>query len=162
MAITYLVGDATVPQTEGPAVIAHICNDIGGWGRGFVLALSARWREPEAYYRGWYAGRWHNGFALGAVQFVEVGPQLWVANMVAQHDTKTVHGVPPIRYYALQEALFEVAEFADKHSASVHMPRIGCSLAGGNWAQVGALVQHVLADEGVRVFVYDLPDAAGL
>lgn len=155
MTIRYLVGDATQPAAR-PAVIAHVCNDVGGWGRGFVLALSARWREPEAYYRGWYAGRWHNDFELGAAQFVEVGPELWVANMVAQHDVRTLHGVPPIRYDALQQALWSVSRFARHNGASVHMPRIGCNLAGGNWARVGPLVQRNLADDGVEVFVYDL------
>jgi len=31
--IHYLKADATVPQAEGNIVIAHICNDIGAWGR---------------------------------------------------------------------------------------------------------------------------------
>ncbi|MEV6001124.1 Appr-1-p processing protein, partial [Streptomyces griseomycini] len=28
---------------KGVKVIAHVCNDIGGWGKGFVLAVSRRW-----------------------------------------------------------------------------------------------------------------------
>ncbi len=36
--ITYLTGDATQPQSAGPKLIVHVCNDIGGWGRGFVVA----------------------------------------------------------------------------------------------------------------------------
>ncbi len=35
-AIVYLKGDATQPKTEGNKIIAHICNDIGGWGKGFA------------------------------------------------------------------------------------------------------------------------------
>ncbi|SOE07774.1 hypothetical protein SAMN06272765_8688 [Streptomyces sp. Ag109_G2-15] len=35
--ITYVRGDATVPSVKGAKVIAHVCNDIGGWGKGFVL-----------------------------------------------------------------------------------------------------------------------------
>jgi hypothetical protein len=31
--ILYLKGDATNPQVEGNKIIAHICNDIGGWGK---------------------------------------------------------------------------------------------------------------------------------
>ncbi|MBM7418211.1 MULTISPECIES: hypothetical protein [Chryseobacterium] len=45
--ITHLKGDATNPQTEGNKIITHICNDIGGWGKGFVLAISNRWKNPE-------------------------------------------------------------------------------------------------------------------
>ncbi len=44
-------GDATSPQAKGRKVIAHICNDLGGWGKGFVLAISRRWPEPERDYR---------------------------------------------------------------------------------------------------------------
>ena len=43
--IRYVTGDATRPEGEGPKIIVHICNDIGAWGRGFVLALSKRFKE---------------------------------------------------------------------------------------------------------------------
>jgi O-acetyl-ADP-ribose deacetylase (regulator of RNase III) len=46
-------GDATSPQDKGRKVIAHVCNDLGGWGKGFVLAVSRRWPEPERDYREW-------------------------------------------------------------------------------------------------------------
>ena len=49
-----VVGDATDPQFSSiseVAIIPHICNDQGGWGRGFVLALSKKWKAPERAYR---------------------------------------------------------------------------------------------------------------
>lgn len=46
-----IVGDATNPQAKSPKVIAHICNDLGGSGKGFVLAISRHWPEPEHEYR---------------------------------------------------------------------------------------------------------------
>ena len=54
MPINYLEGDATQPIGNGPKIIVHVCNDIGGWGKGFVVAISKRWKEPEAEYRRWY------------------------------------------------------------------------------------------------------------
>jgi O-acetyl-ADP-ribose deacetylase (regulator of RNase III) len=45
--IKYIKGDATNPVSEGEKIICHICNDIGRWGKGFVLAISRRWKEPE-------------------------------------------------------------------------------------------------------------------
>jgi len=45
--IVYLKGDATQPQAKGVKIIVHCCNDLGGWGKGFVLALRKRWPEPE-------------------------------------------------------------------------------------------------------------------
>ena len=85
--IKYIKGDATCPQARGVKLIGHVCNDMGRWGKGFVLALSRRWTEPEEQYRAWYAGRLGEGFGLGAVQFVQVERYIWVANMVA-------HAVP--------------------------------------------------------------------
>lgn len=61
--IQYLIGDATDPRGDGQKIIAHVCNDIGAWGSGFVVALSQRWAAPERSYRGWHdAG---DGFHLG-------------------------------------------------------------------------------------------------
>ena len=41
--INYVIGDATQPIGDGAKIIVHVCNDIGGWGRGFVLALTKKW-----------------------------------------------------------------------------------------------------------------------
>ncbi|MEZ4800268.1 MAG: hypothetical protein R2809_10945 [Flavobacteriales bacterium] len=38
--VNYVTGDATIPQTNGNKIIVHVCNDIGGWGKGFVMAIS--------------------------------------------------------------------------------------------------------------------------
>src|SRR2546421_7287948 len=94
-------GDAPRPQGGGRKIICHVCNDMGGWGAGFVLAISRRWKQPEQEYRGWYAGRETNDFDLGAVQFVQVEPKLWVANMVAQTGLRRTKAGPPLRYEAL-------------------------------------------------------------
>lgn len=155
--IVYLVGDATDPQGNGPKVIVHVCNDVGGWGRGFVVALSRRFPEPEAAYRRWWADRANNDFVLGAVQFVPVAPELWVANLIGQHGLGRTRGVPPVRYDAIQEGLARVALFAKEHGATVHMPRIGCGLAGGDWTVVERIVKEGLTTQGVAVTVYDLP-----
>src|ERR1051325_7953772 len=124
MAIRYLTGDATKPRGKGPRIIVHVCNDIGGWGRGFVLALSKRWKSPEREYRDWSKGRSQVPFALGQVQFVSVEEDLWVANLIGQHGTKRRNNPEPVRYDAIREGRAQVAEFARQHNASVHMPRI--------------------------------------
>lgn len=154
-AIRYLAGDATVPQAKGPKLIAHVCNDRGGWGKGFVLAVSARWQEPEKVFRKWYRERSANDFRLGAVQVVAVGRGLWVANMIGQHGTKTGSAGPPIRYEAVDRCLARLAGHALELGASVHMPRIGCGLAGGKWGRVEPLVAARLGEHGIAVTIYD-------
>jgi O-acetyl-ADP-ribose deacetylase (regulator of RNase III) len=156
MAIRYIQGDATSPQAKGVKVIAHVCNDLGGWGKGFVLAVSRRWSAPEAAYRAWHRDRAHNDFGLGAVQFVQADPYIWVANMVAQRGKKPSkkHG-PPIRYAALDQCLQALATQALELGATVHMPRIGTGLAGGKWSKIEPLVIDRLIAQGVAVTVYD-------
>lgn len=155
-AIRYVTGDATAPPGPGPRIIAHVCNDIGAWGRGFVMALSKRGPEPEAAYRTWYRDRATNDFALGAVQLVPVHENLWVANMIGQHGIRRAGGQPPVRYEAIDEALGRLAEHAVQLGASVHMPRIGCGLAGGRWADIEPLLEKRLCVRAVDVAVYDL------
>jgi O-acetyl-ADP-ribose deacetylase (regulator of RNase III) len=153
--ITCVAGDATTPLGKGVKIIAHVCNDMGGWGKGFVLALSRRWPQPEADYRRWHRERAGNDFGLGAVRLVRVDTYLWVANMIGQHGTRTGGKGPPVRYDAIDTALTTLGGRALELGASVHMPRIGCGLAGGRWGKVEPLVLERLSTRGVQVTVYD-------
>ena len=156
--IHYLTGGATAPVKK-PALIMHMCNDVGGWGRGFVLALSKRWPEPETRYRR------ASHYDLGYVQFAPcdetAGEEITVANMIAQHGTSPAMG-PPIRYAALAGCLTEVDRFARRwyqqaqEHITIHAPRIGCGLAGGSWSVVEPLIEFYLKDR--EVYVYDLPE----
>ncbi|MFJ9775241.1 macro domain-containing protein [Kitasatospora sp. NPDC101157] len=155
--ITYVRGDATTPRGKGVKVIAHVCNDLGGWGKGFVLALSRRWPEPEAAFRRWHRERAKNDFGLGALQMVQVEPYVWVANLVGQRGIRTGRSTGvPVRYEAIDTGLATLAEHALELGASVHMPRIGCGLAGGRWPKVEPLVAERLTARGVPVTVYDV------
>ncbi|MEW1994154.1 macro domain-containing protein [Streptomyces coelicoflavus] len=156
--ISYVRGDATAPSVKGVKVIAHVCNDLGGWGKGFVLAVSRRWPGPEAAYRAWHRDRAANDFGLGAVQFVQVDPYVWVANMIGQHGMRTGSKGVPVRYEAIGTALGLVADRAVELDASVHMPRIGCGLASGKWSRVEPLISDRLARRGIPVTVYDHGD----
>jgi len=153
MNINYVKGDATSPQGEGSKIICHICNDIGVWCAGFVLAVTAKWGYPEYHYRA------RQKYPLGTADVLSVDGQgddvTYVANMIAQHNVRPdSEGIPPIRYAALVEALTKVNTIAVEKQATLHMPRIGCGLAGGDWTAVEAVIQEVVT---VDVTVYDLP-----
>ena len=156
--LRYVVGDATSPIGPGPKVLAHVCNDEGKWGKGFVVPLGRRWPHVREAYFAWHRGTMTelSPFELGQVQFVEAEPGLWVANMIGQHGVLARGGVPPVRYDAIRRAMKRVAAFAREHSASVHTPRIGCGLAGGTWDEVGPMVEQTVCGSGVDVTVYDL------
>lgn len=153
--ISYVTGDATSPIGDGVKIIAHICNDVGLWGRGFVMAISEQWSFPELDYRLWSSCE--NSFRLGNTRLVQVECDIYVANMIAQHNIRGSAGSgPPIRYYAVASCLDKLATEAKTLNASVHMPRIGCGLAGGSWDKIEPMIKKYLIDKGVSVTVYDL------
>ena len=157
MKIEYRLGDATNPQGEGVKVIAHICNNIRAWGAGFVMALSKKWSRPEVAYRNLPV----NDLILGFTQFVDADTDIIVANMVAQDNVRTNIGPdqkPPIRYDALMDCLLEVDKFCNQENATLHLPRIGSGLAGGNWKVIEALIEEIIS---VPVYVYDLQPIEG-
>jgi O-acetyl-ADP-ribose deacetylase (regulator of RNase III) len=148
--IHYIKGDATRPRGDGKKIICHICNDIGAWGAGFVLAISARWDAPEEAYR----EMTKEERILGRVELVPVEDDITVANMIGQRGIgNDSNGLPPIRYGAVRAALAAVNEVAYRTGATLHMPRIGCGLAGGRWEDIEKIIKDVAS---VNVYVYDL------
>ncbi|MEP6756179.1 MAG: Appr-1-p processing protein [Chthonomonadales bacterium] len=163
--ITYITGDATKPIGLGRKIIAHVVNREGGWGKGFVLALSAVSPEPERVYRDWFRRRdslppdlqQDVPFVLGQVKLAQFIPDdVFVANMLAQREPMTP-GVIPLNYSSLSFCLDKLAVLAARGSCSVHMPRIGCGLAGGEWKYVQPLIMRSLCSNNIPVTVYDFP-----
>ena len=153
--ITYIVGDVTYPNLPGPKILAHVVNQEGGWGAGVVVAISKRWKEPEAAYRHWYKT---SGplFALGEAQVVRVEDDLCVCNMLAQrgyfHAAK-VNKIP-LCYNALRTCLKKLSVEATKQGATIIMPKIGSGLAGGDWGKISSIIAQELDKN--KVFVYTL------
>ncbi len=149
--ITYLVGDATYPIGEGQKILPHVCNTIGGWGAGYVLALSKRWKEPEEFYLS-QRGKWF----LGDVHLVRVTEDITVANMVAQRALRSQWNPVPFDAAACERCLEKVAEAALMNKASIHAPRFGSGLSGGRWSTVEHIIERTLCSKDIPVFIYDL------
>lgn len=73
--ITYINGDATKPIGDGTRYIIHICNNLGVWGKGFVRAISAKWKRPETIYK-----KKHN-YKLGGVGIVRVEQDIYISQI---------------------------------------------------------------------------------
>ena len=153
--IEYLDGDATKPELIRPDVdevkyIVHGCNNIKKWGKGFVLAISKRWKEPRRRFMQWDS-------QLGEIQLVPVEDDVVVGNMITQHHIYPQNGIPPIRYEAVDRCFARLSEeLSQRHpegDCSVHMPRIGCGLAKGRWGHIQPSIESHL--ENFDVFVYD-------
>lgn len=146
--INYINGDVTNIQTKNNIIIPHICNDLGAWGAGFVLALSKKWKMPEIAYRK------NNEYILGNVQFVRVEDNVIVANMIAQHNVRSTYNLNPIDYKALEICLKKVNEMALTTFSSIHMPKIGAGLAGGYWNSIEKIIENTLTVK-TTVFIFN-------
>ena len=119
------------------------------------MIAAGKWEQPEKEYRQIPAKK----RKLGYVQYIPVGDNTFIVNMIGQHDIKTNEfGVPPVRYGAIKTCLQKTAEFAQSlnngaNTVSIHMPRIGCGLAGGDWSIMEKVIEEAVGD--VEVVVYD-------
>jgi len=149
--INYLKGDATQPVIT-PACIVHIVNNIGAWGSGFVIAVSKRFgKGPESAYKAWFRSK--IGFALGEIQINQVGNNVCVINMVAQSGIVSSYNIKPLNLKALRKCLKLANQYAKSKNMTIHMPRIGCGLAGGKWEEVEPIIKQTAL---VDTYVYDL------
>lgn len=173
--IKTIVGDATKPQTQittGTIIIPHVCNDIGGWGSGFVLAINnAFGSKPKDNYKAWHKGydAPNSRFALGEVQMVQVDKdkqigdnRTYIANMVGQHMTgRDEDGRAPVRYGAIAEAMNKVGKWAASAGAEIHCPMFGAGLAGGNWDVLEHMIREIWVDKwNLDVTIYEFQPAA--
>lgn len=152
--IKYLKGDATCPIGDGKKVIVHICNNKGAWGAGFVLAISNKWKNPEKYYRASF--NTSTPPQLGDIQICETDDEhIQVINMIAQDGFVSFNKPVAVFVKHLHKCLKEVSEIATVDKASVHMPRIGCGIGGGDWAEIERIIKDTLCKSDIDVFVYD-------
>lgn len=163
--IHYVKGNATEPQLPGRKVIAHIVNDLGKWGKGFVMAVSEKWPVAREAYIAWARGHepanmapvTQDPFCLGGNQNVLVADDIVVCSMCAQHGINSFGKTKKDRvdYAALELCCMRLATAAKPYGATIHLPRIGTGLAGGDWDRIEAILERTLAAAGLRVTVYD-------
>ncbi len=155
LAIRYLRGDALAPREDDPRIIAHIVNDTSKtWGGGFARQAARQYPQAQIDFREW-AGESDN-HQLGRTRLFGQPDRLRIASMIAQRGYGK-SSEPRISYPSLEQCLGSVRDAARASSASVHMPRIGCGLAGGSWDVVSEFIDNILIRAGVPVTVYDLP-----
>lgn len=146
-----LKGDATDPVGSGKKIIAHICNNAGFWGKGFVMSVSKRWKQPEITYR-----ELEPPISMGLVQFVAVSPDITVANMIAQLSPYVPN---PLQYDTLRKCLKQLRRHARKRGFSVHMPKIGAGLGRGDWSIIKEIIMEELVKKEISVYIYEFNEA---
>lgn len=120
------------------------------------MALSKLYPEPERAYRDWYAMRKQNDFALGAVQFVSVSPEIVIAKDLG--STASEKRATSLRFAC--ERLKRHWKQSEKRRWKLTLRFIcrasAAASAGGEWNKIEPLIKKKICDKGVTVFVYDL------
>ncbi len=127
-------------------VIAHGVNCRNAFGSGFAGQIAKKYpRVKERYHV--YPFK-----ELGNIQWVLVSENLCVANCFIQDN----YGLPfpklerHIKYSSLVYCLEEL----EGGVTDIHMPVIGCGLAGGDWKIVKELLKDIFEDSDTNVTVY--------
>ncbi|MCH0563545.1 MULTISPECIES: Appr-1-p processing protein [unclassified Streptomyces] len=149
-------GDATAPSGRGAQAIAHVRNDIGGWGRGFGRSLSRRRPEPEQAHRARHRARATNDCALGAVRLAPLAHEVGGADMIGQRGVGTGGRRAPVHHQAIDEALGRLAGRTEQLGAPVQVPRTGRGPAGGRWSRTAPPAGRRWAGKGIVTTVHEL------
>lgn len=162
-----IIGDATQPAVSiesGGVIICHVCNDIGLWGKGFVVPLGKKYPQAKESYLEKHDT---NNLRLGETDIVHVsktdsGKDIYVANMVAQHRVRSKREPTyvPFRLEAFQSCLNTVYQFAASQSPKLEIagPMMGSGLAGGNWHEIERELQIRAEVWGVVTTIYKLEE----
>lgn len=168
MPLHYVKGDAAkpfrIPNTV--TVIAHIVNNIFVWGKGFVLALDKNYPSAKTQYFAYKALKRkpkpvdYLGDCLLAydVSFTTPTVTTVVANLFAQHGIRSATNPRPLQYESLRTSLTTLSVELTRRNENtfvIHMPRIGCGLAGGKWELVEPIILDTIG-KSFDVYVYDL------
>ena len=137
--LMFEIGDMSRPANPatGPAVLLHVVDDSGRWGKGGLFDVLATLSSfvPAAYQ----SAADMEDLELGSAHIIQLdvtrpdSSAVYVALVVAQSRDR--HGrVTGIDLSALDEGLLRVAHFAAGHAASVHLARIGHATPNFNWS----------------------------
>ncbi|KYP13498.1 ImmA/IrrE family metallo-endopeptidase [Flavihumibacter sp. CACIAM 22H1] len=145
-------GDATKPKGKGLKVIAQVVNTSAGLGIGFGKSLSMNYPEVKTALKEWKARK--QDFRLGNSQLLQVRPDIYVFQMLAQNGMKPKNDETLLDYPSLKTCLAELRDTAKELNADVYMPLIGSGQARGKWEIIEGLVYSELVNQDVNVTIY--------
>ena len=169
MKINYVVGNAIEPIGDSNKLVVHCCNALGFMGAGIAAAIRQKWPHVyKDYSKFCKKSEDYPSCLLGEVQFVKAEDGIVIANIIGQNDCgPTIIGdvsIPPVDYRALEVGFAKIKKSIiegqrkspDAKVVTIHMPRIGCGLAGGEWGFIELILDSVFGNTNWEITVYDL------
>ncbi len=144
--INEVYGDL-VKDAEQFDVIAHGCNCFVTMGAG--IAKDIKKKFPEAYEVDLATIKGDNT-KLGTITFTKNTNPV-IVNCYSQYRYGREKGVIYCNYDAIRSCMKKIKEnFSGK---KIGLPKMGCSLAGGDWAIVSKIIAEELGNENVTIVI---------
>lgn len=120
--------------TDG--AICHVVNPDGVMGAGLALQIAKKYPIVKEDY----IKSCNNGLNyLGYVSDNQINHKLWIFNLFAMNSLKCLQ--PRFQLPAFEECLSRVIDTLPSN-IKVYVPeKIGCGLAGGNWAKTIKVIE---------------------
>lgn len=156
MHIAYRKGDLfkNISTNLNIYVILHICNNLGKWGRGFVIPLGKKYPKAESEYL-------NKSHELGDIQIVQCKKD-YIINMIAQNGIRGHYNPQPLIYMALEKCLENVNNWIDNLDNSIIEklivcgPKFGSGLAGGDWNIIESIIKDKLVTNKLgQIYIYE-------
>lgn len=163
------MGDVLADPSR-PAVLLHVVNSTGQWGKGFTAGLAAKYPHAREDFLQWAQpcqgtlatqdpANPHT-YRLGGIRALSLEPGLTLVHLCAQRGLFHPQVNPvPFQIQALEVCLRRcVTGNLFPSQGRILLPRIGSGLGRGDFEAVKKVLQDVLGDYDVRV--YTLPGAS--
>lgn len=141
-------------------VIPHCCNNLGVMGAGVALTLKKKTPSGvQPYFDAIKESE--NGLKnrLGEVFCGMAREDIMIANMIGQDGCGFKDGRPPVKYWALLQAMQQTHTMAgiraDGRPVVYHCPKFGSDLAGGDFRLIQLLIEETWVDRGCDVVIYE-------
>lgn len=149
MKIKLIEGDLLTSKAD---VIAHQCNAHGIMGSGVAKQIKDKWPEVYQIYRKEILNK---TIDLGDTQFIYIGNQQLIANMIAQAK----FGYDGRRYTSY-DAFYNCLDNLKNrmfilNKTSVAFPyNIGCCRGGANWNIIKTMIEEVFKDTEFNIEIW--------
>lgn len=178
--IVYKIGNCLDVKA---GVLAHACNTEAVMGSGVALYLAKKYPQAESSYKSYLFNiekdiraklldfleapletieekikAYSRKASLGGVDFVEINPELEIANMITQYLEDRFNG-KPTSLEAIESCLKNLNSRLNSRkekglSTELHMPLI-CAVRGGvDWTITRAMIEHyITAASSITVWI---------
>ena len=125
--------------------IVHGCNAQGVMGSGLALQIKQMYPKVYEEYRKYYE---ESGLAVGLIVPVYINEKLCIINAITQkyygRDKNTVY-VSYAGIVTCMKRINRLIQLGDLPKV-LHMPKIGCGLANGNWIYVSKCIDNEIVN----------------